>query len=253
MDTVEADLLERIDEIDRYADRSRLRGYDARIKLVCSVSLVVVIALLRDLEPLLIVLAFVLAIAALSNVPLRHLAWNFALALPFVGFAALTALLTNGADAALVMFIRIGCSVLVLLLLVSTTPFFKMMGAFRALHMPKMMANLIMFTYRFIFLFLDEMERMRTARLARGFDGGRNLLDKRAFRTLGATIGMTFVRANARASNIYDALLSRGYTGDVRTFESSRPRTRDAVLVGAFACVGILAILVETGVMAWTL
>ena len=175
------------------------------------------------------------------------------LQLPFVGFAALTALLTNGIDAALVMFIRIGSSVLVLLLLVSTTPFLKMLGAFRALRMPKVMTNLILFTYRFIFLFLDEMGRMRTARAARGFDGGRSLLDKRAFRTLGATIGMTFVRANARAASIYDALLSRGYSGDARPFERSILRTRDAFLVGAFACIGVLAILLETKVMAWTL
>jgi len=230
-----------------------LRDFDARIKLICSVSLIIVIALLRGLLPLLIVLAFVIVLVLLSRIPLRHVAKNFALALPFVGFAALTVLFTNGTDAALVMFTRISSSVLVLLVLVSTTPFFKMMGAFRALHMPKVMANLILFTYRFIFLFLDEMERMRTARLARGFNGGRSLLDARAYRTLGATIGMTFVRANARATNIYDALLSRGYSGDIRSFERSRTRPRDAILVGAFACIGLMAILLEMKVMSWTL
>lgn len=230
-----------------------MRDFDARIKLICSVGLVVVIALLRGLQPLLTVLAFVLILVLLSRIPLRHVAKNFALALPFVGFAALTVLFTNGADTALVMFIRISSSVLVLLVLVSTTPFFKMMGAFRALHMPKIMANLILFTYRFIFLFLDEMEQMRIARMARGFNGGRNLLDARAFKTLGATIGMTFVRASARAKNIYDALLSRGYNGDIRSFERSRTRPRDAVLAGAFACVGVIAIFLELKVMTWTL
>ncbi len=245
--------MEQINEIDQYADRSRLRDFDARVKLVCSVSLVVVIALLRELVPLLVVLAFVLALVLLSNLPLRHVAKNFALALPFIGFAALTLWFTNGPDAAVVMFARIGSSVLVLIVLVSTTPFFKMLGAFRSLHMPKVMANLILFTYRFIFLFLDEMERMRTARIARGFNGGRSLLDRRAFKTLGATIGMTFVRANARATNIYDALLSRGYSGEIRSFEKSRAGPRDALLVGAFACVGLLAILLETEVVAWTL
>jgi cobalt/nickel transport system permease protein len=245
--------LDQLHEIDQYADRSPLRNFDARIKLICSVSLVVVIAMLRGLLPLLLVLAFVLVLISLSRIPLRHMARNFVLALPFVGFAALTVLFTNGADAALVMFIRICSSVLVLLVLVSTTPFFKMMGAFRALHMPKLMANLILFTYRFIFLFLDEMERMRTARMARGFDGGRSLLDTRAFKTLGATIGMTFVRANARATNIYDALLSRGYSGEIRSFEQSRTRPRDAFLLGAFACVGLMAIILEMKVMIWTL
>lgn len=245
--------MEQLNRIDQHADLSRLRNFDARIKLICTVSLVVVIALLRELEPLLIVLAFVLVLLGLSNIPRRHIAKSYAFAVPFVGFAALTLLLTNGIDAALVMFVRISASVLVLLTLVSTTPFYKMLGAFRALHMPRVMADLILFTYRFIFLFLDEMERMRIARIARGFNGGRNLLDKLAFKTLGATIGMTFVRANARATNIYDALLSRGYSGDVRTLERSRVRAKDALLATGFACIGILAILLETKVMTWTL
>jgi cobalt/nickel transport system permease protein len=245
--------LDQLNEIDRYADRSPLHDFDARIKLICSVSLVVVIALLRGLLPLLIVLAFVLVLTLLSRIPLRHVAKNYALALPFVGFAAITVLFTNGADTALVMFTRISSSVLVLLVLVTTTPFFKMMGALRALHMPKVMANLILFTYRFIFLFLDEAERMRTARIARGFSGGRNLLDSRAFKTLGATIGMTFVRANARAINIYDALLSRGYSGEIRSFERSKAKLRDAILVGAFASIGAMAISLEMEVVTWTL
>ncbi len=243
--------MQQLDEIDHYADRSRLGHFDARIKLVCFVSLVAVTALLRGLAPLLIVLAFVLVLVALSNIPLRHIAKNFGLTLPFVGFASLTVLLTSGTDVALVMFVRISCSVILLLMLVSSTPFFKMLSAFRALHMPKVMANLILFTYRFIFLFLDEMARMRTARIARGFNGGRNLFDKRAFKTLGATIGMTFVRANGRATNIYDALLLRGYSGDIHSFDRGRTRPRDLLLVGVFACVGIMAILLETKVMTW--
>jgi len=245
--------LEQLNQIDQHADLSRLRDFDARIKLICTISLVVVIALLRELEPLLVLMAFVLALLGLSSIPLSHIAKSYALALPFVGFAALTLFLTNGIDAALVMFVRISASVLLLLTLVSTTPFYKMLGAFRALHMPKVMANLILFTYRFIFLFLDEMERMRIARIARGFNGGRNLLDKRAFNTLGATIGMTFVRANVRATNIYDALLTRGYSGDVRTLERSRVGAKDALLAAGFAGIGILAILLETKVMTWTL
>ena len=186
---------------------------------------------MRGLAPLLIVLAFVLVLVALSNIPLRHIAKNFGLTLPFVGFASLTVLLTSGTDVALVMFVRISCSVILLLMLVSSTPFFKMLS--------------------FIFLFLDEMARMRTARIARGFNGGRNLFDKRAFKTLGATIGMTFVRANGRATNIYDALLLRGYSGDIHSFDRGRTRPRDLLLVGVFACVGIMAILLETKVMTW--
>jgi cobalt/nickel transport system permease protein len=138
-----------------------------------------------------------------------------------------------------------------LLLLVTTTPFFKMIKAFRALHMPKLLANMIMFTYRFIFVLLDEMERMKLARIARGYKGGKSLLDRRAFATISSTIGMTFVRSNQRATNIYDALLSRGYDGEVRTLGKLKAGPRDALLATTFGVVVLMTTMLELGVLQW--
>lgn len=239
-------------DIDQYADRSSLVGFDPRVKLVCSVSLVVVLALLTALVPLTLVLLFVLVMVAMSRIPLRHVVGNYVLALVFIVFASLTMLLTSGPNAALVMFIRISASVLVLLVLVTTTPFFKMLEALRSLRMPRVLSTLMMFTYRFIFVLLEEMERMRMARRARGFKGGRSLLDRRALGTISATIGMVFVRSNQRATNIYDALLTRGYSGQVRTMGKLKARPRDAALAMAFVSVGSLAVLIQTEVIRWT-
>jgi cobalt/nickel transport system permease protein len=96
------------------------------------------------------------------------------------------------------------------------------------------------------------MERMRMARRARGFKGGRSLLDRRALGTISATIGMVFVRSNQRATNIYDALLTRGYSGQIRTMGKLKVRPRDAALAMAFVSVGSLAVLIQTEVIPWT-
>lgn len=223
------------------------------MKLVCTVALVVVVAFLTKLEAVIVAGIFVLALAVASRIPTRHLASNFLLALVFILFAALTMLFYRGWENALVIGLRISVCVLALLLMVTTTPFFKMLRAMRALHIPKLIASLLMFTYRFIFLLLDEMERMRLARKARGFSGGRNLLDRRALKTLSNTIGMTFVRANARATNIYDALLLRGYVGELRTYEKLHAKPRDAAVGACFALTVALIIMVEKGVLPWTL
>ena len=96
------------------------------------------------------------------------------------------------------MAMRISNSVLALIVLVSTTPFFEMMSAFRWFRMPKLLANLMLFTYRFIFVLRDESDRMKMARKARGFSGGRHILEKRAFQTISNTIGMVFVRSSQK-------------------------------------------------------
>jgi cobalamin biosynthesis protein CbiM len=239
-------------EIDRYAQRSRFYRFDPRIKIVASIVLVVTLALLRDLTAVVMVLSFVLGAILISAIPFRHLGRSYVLALPLILFASLIMWLTAGAEGALTMFLRISGCVAILALLAASTPFFMLLNALRALKMPRMMVNLVMFTYRFIFVLMDEMERMRTARKARGFSGGRSLADKMALRTISNTVGMTFVRANSRATHIYDALLARGYSGEVRSISRLQARGQDAVLLGSFLGVAFLASMLEIGVIDWT-
>jgi len=240
-------------EIDRYANRSRFYRFDPRAKIIASILLVVTLALLRDLNAVAVVLVFVLGATLVSRIPLRHMARSYALALPFVLFASLVMMLTSTPQGALTMFLRISGCVLILVMLAASTPFFMLLGGLRALKMPKLLVNLVMFTYRFIFVLMDEMARMRTARRARGFTGGKNLTDKLAFRTLSNTVGMTFVRASSRATLIYDALLARGYSGEVRSMSRLHARPMDAAFVGAFAGVALFAAMLETGVISWML
>lgn len=240
-------------EIDRYAKRSRFYRFDPRAKIIASIILVITLAVLRDLTAMVIILAFVLGAVLVSGIPLRHMARSYALALPLILFASLIMLLTSGLEGALTMFLRISGCVTILTLLAASTPFFMLLGALRALKMPRLLVNLVMFTYRFIFVLMDEMERMRTARKARGFQGGRSLADRMAFRTISNTVGMTFVRANSRATNIYDALLARGYSGEIRSVSRLHAKTQDAVLLGSFVGVAFLATMLEIGVINWTL
>ena len=235
-------------EIDQYSVRSRWYGFDPRVKLGCVIGLVVVTAFMRDLASLLIILVFVTALLLLSRVPLKHLSGGIVLALPFIVFPVLAMVFTSGPMPALLMAIRIVSSILALMLLITTTPMFDLMKAMRWFHLPALLSSLILFTYRFIFVLIDEMERMKMARKARGFTGRGSLLSRDVFRTLSFTAGMVFVRSNARAMNIYNALMARGFTGEVVTLRKFKVRPADGAFSAMFICIGALAILIETGV-----
>jgi cobalt/nickel transport system permease protein len=239
------------DEMDRFAKGSRFFLFDARVKLISTIAVIITAAFLRDIQSLLVLLAFVILELALAAVPAHHIAENYLLALPFIAVASLALAFTSTLLNAEMMFIRVSASVLALILLTTTTPFFEMMAAFRWFRMPKILNNLILFTYRFIFVLQDEAARMKMARKARGFTGGRHLFERHAFRTLSNSIGMIFVRSSQRGSDMFDALLMRGYNGNVRTIRKPKVHARDGVLVLIVGLACTISILVQNGVIAW--
>jgi len=236
---------------DGHARDSALSRFDPRVKLVCIFALVVLISTFTDRNALVLALIFTIVLMLLSRVSMTHLLRGLLMALPFIAFASLTMLLTSGAETALAMGLRVSTSVLLLLLLVYTTPFMDLLWTMRWFKMPSLLSDMIMFTYRFIFVMLDEAERMRMARRSRGFQGGRSLLDCEAFKVLSNTIGMIFIRSYRRADRVYMALLSRGYDGKVRTLSAFRVRLRDAGLGLAFVIIGGFSLSQQMGWYVW--
>ncbi len=240
-------------EIDQFAQKSPFSKFDPRVKLASTIALIVASAFLRDLASLLLVSSFLLVLVLLSGVPPMHFGKNLLLTIPFVGFAALAMLFTSGPMPAFLLLLRVGNSVIALLLLISTTPFFDLLKAMRWFKVPWIITSLILFTYRFIFVFMDELDRMSMARKARGFSGKGSLLSKDVLRTIAFTIGMILVRSNKRAGNIYNALLARGYDGEVRTLNEMKIRPRDAAFASAFGLIAMISLGFQIGVLHWTL
>lgn len=240
-------------EIDQYSRSSTLYHFDPRVKLASAVALIVMTAFLRSLEAVLVVLLFTSALVVVSRVPFRHLWKSVSLALPFVIIPAVALYFTTGPLPAAVMALRILSSVLALTAVVTTTPLFDLLKTLRWYRMPKLLSALILFTYRFIFVLLDEMDRMKLARQARGYTGRGNLFSKEIFNTISCTAGMTFVRSHRRANSIYDALLARGYNGELRMGRELKMGARDIGFATTFLTVGALSFMLQAGMVSWTL
>ncbi|MCK5559708.1 MAG: hypothetical protein KAJ51_03910, partial [Thermoplasmata archaeon] len=130
--------------------------------------------------------------------------------------------------------------VLALILLSSTTPFFNLLKGLQKLKVPEIFIILLMFTYRYFFVFIEELHRMKLARKSKGFRGGRHLLDKRGMKTISFTAGMVLIRAYQRGVRIYDALLIRGYDGTLRTLRPLKFKAWDFGFCTVFICISIL-------------
>ena len=105
--------------------------------------------------------------------------------------------------------IKSSLGVFAIILLYSTTPFPKLIKGMERLAFPKIFTMLFSFMYRYSFILIDEMQRMKRARDARCF-GGRWFWQSK---TIGHMVGTLFLRSFYRGERVYSAMLSRGYHG----------------------------------------
>ena len=240
-------------EIDQYSRSSTLYGFDPRVKLASAIAFVVTLSFLRDITALMVALTFAVTLLVASRVPLRHFLSVFSLSLPFIAVASIALLFTSGGQPAIAMALRISTSVIALLLLVTTTPFFDVLRALRWFHVPYLFCSLLLFTYRYIFVILEELELMNMARRSRGFSMRGSLLSKDVFQTISFTAGMVMVRSYERSKRIYDGLLARGFRGEIHTLRPPVAGPRDLGYGAAFAAVIVVISFIQWGLVQWTL
>lgn len=240
-------------EIDQYSRSSYLYGFDPRVKLASAIAFVVALSFLRDIAALTVALIFIIGLLVVSRVPLRHFFSVFLLSVPFIAVASVALLFTSGSQPAMAMAMRISASVIALLLLVTTTPFFDILRALRWFRVPYVFCSLLLFTYRYIFVILEELNLMNMARRSRGFSLRGSLLSKDIFQTISFTAGMVLVRSYERSKRIYDGLLARGFRGEIYTLRPPVARPRDAGYVAVFAATITIVTLIQWGFVQWTL
>ena len=212
----------RLDFLERYSRLDApLQRLDARLKLVFTLAFLLVIFLTpagawRRLVAEGLVLSFLIG---LSGVPAGDLLKRWVGFLVLFGFlTALTA--PSRPEAASLGVIVVALSslakdslaFLATLLLVQVTPFRLLLNAFRSLGMPLALVSTLHFMYRYLFVFVEELDRMTLARRSRTFKRS-GLPD---WGPLTRLIGVLFLRSIERGERVHQAMLARGWDGQLR-------------------------------------
>lgn len=123
-------------------------------------------------------------------------------------------------------------------LLAATTPIEEICYALRRIHVPKLLTSLLLLTFRYISVLLDEVAVMTTAYHLRA-PGQRGI----HISAWGSFLGQLLLRSMDRAEALYDSMLLRGYHGE---FYVGREETgRISSVLAAVVCVGLI-LLVRT-------
>ena len=190
--------------------RERAASAAAGLKLGAALACVLLIVLLpRTAWGLhLAIAAGLAAIAIASRASLRQLLLRLLLVEPFVlGIALLALLRPDGGLLFLSMITKSTLCLACMILLTATTRFSDILGVLRRLRVPALLITTLALTHRFMFVLVEEMQRMLRARRSRTF------VEDRAATWSGSSqvAGRLFVRASERAERVYLAMCARGW------------------------------------------
>jgi len=241
---------------------------DARMKVVfCLLSLTAVIGLPGIKLPL-TVLALMLAAMSMIKTPARLILGRMLPPLAFGLVVFCFMLFTQGGhqlfafniagwqlagyregfDLGLTLLARIAGSISILLFLSVTTPVHELGYALIWLRMPRVIVEILLLTYRYLFVLWEEGTRIRQAQALRlGYPEWRNINGwKLAVKSTCALMGMVFIRSYDRAESTFSAMQVRAYNGNIagNGYKTWNRQQTQCLVTGLF----ILLLLMAVGV-----
>jgi len=149
-----------------------------------------------------------LVAVVLSRIPLLFLLKRLAWLSPLVlGVALVNALQPAARGSWLTVAARSAICLLTIMLVSNTTPFSRILRVLKSARVPGLLITTLALMHRYLFVLVEEAERMRRARASRTFTPRRGA----RWQTLSTVVGQLFVRASERAERIYDAMCARGW------------------------------------------
>lgn len=245
-------------DIDRYSGiDSPVSRWDPRFKIFALGILIISIALLKTIPMAVIALVIAVMIIGMSALPLHFISHGLSFILVFLvpfffimpfsypGEAAFRVLglpfAWEGLRYATLIFTKALAIVLVSFSIFGSSRFDVSMIALQKLKCPKIIVQMLLFTYRYTYVFLEEMHRMHTSMHSRGFVAGTNA---QTLRIYGNFIGTLLVRSFERTDRVYKAMLSKGYQGELHSmvkFNSSSLDLFKAIIVIGLSLVLLLS------------
>jgi cobalt/nickel transport system permease protein len=135
--------------------------------------------------------------------------------------------LLGGVSFSVNTFFRVEGSLSCLFFLVLTTSITDLCILLRRAHVPRVLVEISLLVYRYIFVFLEVSEKMNTAQKLRL----RPSAWIKRVRSLGMLAGSLFIRTLEQGELTLVAMNARGYDGNIRVLEDL-PKPKKAVIIG---------------------
>jgi len=233
------------------------QSLDARVKLLSVLALLIGVSFSRSLWVIATIYLLALLLAWRSSIPTEFFIKRVWLVLPFfTGMVVLPALFitpgptllqlplgliitSTGVTTVLFLLLRVSTSVSLTLLLILTTPWNAVLSALGVLRIPDVFVLILGMTYRYIYLLLRSANDMFMSRQSRVV--GR-LTSAEERQIIAATTGTLLNKSLDLSSEVYLAMVSRGFVGTVVTLKPFKMQSRDWFWLAVFVSIALLSI-----------
>lgn len=140
---------------------------------------------------------------------------------------------------ALLFYIRAVSVVALSMALIYSTPMTRLFHAAEQLWIPKVIVQIAVLTYRYLFSLSWEYANVRNALKSRGFI---NRASFQVYHTYANVIATSLVRSLERTDRVYHAMQCRGYQGHVCLLQDQITCAADIILFGICICAAIIMV-----------
>src|SRR3989338_250616 len=239
---------------DEYAAKKGfLQSLDPRIKVITFILFILAILFTQSISGALYLYAVCLILACLSRVSMGFFLQRTWIFIPlfslFIAIPALFSVFTPGEpllslnmaglqliitrpglSGATLFVTRVIASVSFAVLLSLTTKHFVLLKVLRIIGIPQVFVMTIGMCYRYIYLFIEMIENTYTAIKSRS---GVNIHYQRGQRVVAWNIAYLWVRSCRLNEEVYQAMLSRGYSGEPAVLNDFEVRLKDWLWLSA--------------------
>ncbi len=260
--------------------RGLLQALDVRIKLVSFLFLIIIGSFLRTPQTLWLLYSFSLLLALASSVPIGLFLKRVWFFVPLFSAAIVLPALLNivtpgdpivvlvqlraahhwgpytipqeiavtrqGLWGSILFVSRVAASVSFAVLFTITTRWSSVFTGLRALFVPRIFVMTLSMTERYLFVFLRQIQDMYRGRKSRTI---RQLSVSAERSWIASRIGVTFKKSIELSNDIYHAMLSRGYHGEVMSLERFHAGTMDYVWLSLCVSFGVIILYLERGMV----
>ena len=237
---------------------SLVHRLDPRGKIVVAALFAVLVAVSKSYPATLAGLALALLWLALARLPVKQVIVRLLVVNSFIFFLWIVLPFTYPGDPAFhwgplaatrqgllftgLITLKSNAIIIGLIALIATVPVVTLGQAMHNLRLPDKLCHLLLFTYRYLYVFEEEFHRLVQAMKIRGFRPRTNLHTYRSYAYLAAIL---LVRSYDRADRVFQAMLCRGFHGtfySLRTFPWQR---RDGIFLGVSLLALTLVLYLE--------
>lgn len=237
--------------------RGVLQVLDPRVKFVGMLGLIIAAAAAKYVWVVVFIAVFTLCLAVISRIPLIKSFGPIWIGMfifsGLIGFPAIFitpgptlatipvlnwSISAHGLQSAVFLLLRSEVSISLSFLLIMTTPWMHVLKSMRVIGIPTIVVVILGMTYRYIFLMLQSASDMFEARQSRMIG---KLPDKEARRLAAATVGVLLSKSFQLGNDVFLAMQSRGYRGEVYTLDEFALSNAD------YVAIPLLCMIVGTG------